>query len=37
MATTNPNLSRIVQETPALDVHSHQGTGGVGPLVYVVK
>lgn len=29
MATTNPNLSRIVQEAPALDVHSHQGTGGV--------
>lgn len=29
MATANQNLSRIVQETPAIDVHSHQGTSGV--------
>jgi glucuronate isomerase len=26
MAQANPNLSRLVQETPAIDVHSHQGT-----------
>jgi glucuronate isomerase len=29
MSHPNPSLSRIVQETPAIDVHSHQGTGGV--------
>jgi glucuronate isomerase len=29
MAQANPHLSQIVQETPAVDVHSHQGTNGV--------
>ncbi len=29
MSQLKSNLSRIVQETPAIDVHSHQGTSGV--------